>query len=149
MNKIVLPNRALLLWRLRAAVLAFLASFLLTLLLSDFSFWHRLSLIVAGVVFLFFFCIFYPLKKIKFTYAFHNEQLVVDGGVFYNRRRVIPLSNIQYVTLLRTPDMLPFGLASVMVHSVGTSLYLPCLRFRDAQELQEYCVRRQKMGEGE
>lgn len=147
MNKTVLPPRALLLWRLRAAAAAFLASFLLTLFLSDFSFWHRLSLLLTGVVFLFFFCVFYPLKHTKCTYFFYGRQLVVDCGVFYSRRRVIPLENIQYVTLLRTPDMLPFGLASVMVHSVGTSLYLPCLRFRDAQDLQEACVRRRKEGE--
>ena len=149
MNKTILPSRALLLWRIRTALLAFLASFLLTLLLSDFPFLLRLFFILIGVVFLFFFCIYYPLKKIKFIYFFHGEQLIVDGGVFYNRRRVIPLDKIQYVTLLRTPDMLPFGLASVMVHSVGTSLYLPCLRFCDAQQLQEYCVRRKKPGEGE
>ena len=73
-------------------------------------------------------------------------SLIVDCGVFYNRRRVIPLDNIQYVTTLRTPDMLPFGLSSVMIHSVGTSLYLPCLSFADAQNLQEYCVRRKKRG---
>ncbi len=147
MNKTVLPPRALLLWRLRAAVAAFLASFFLTLFLSDFSFWYRLSLILTGVVFLFFFCVFYPLKHTKCTYFFYGEQLVVDCGVFYSRRRIIPLENIQYVTLLRTPDMLPFGLASVMVHSVGTSLYLPCLRFCDAQDLQEACVHRRKEGE--
>lgn len=147
MNQTLLPSRALLLWRLRAAAVAFLASFFLTLLLSDFTFWHRLSLILTGVAFLFFFCVFYPLKRTKFTYFFYHERLVVECGVFYSRRRIIPLESIQYVTLLRTPDMLPFGLASVMVHSVGTSLYLPCLRFSDAQDLQEYCVRRKKAGE--
>lgn len=146
MKKNVLPHRSLALWQLRAAVITFLAAFLLTLLLSDFYFWYRLSLMLTGILFLFFFCVYYPLKRIKFTFFLHDGQLIVDCGVFYNRRRVIPLDNIQYVTTLRTPDMLPFGLSSVMIHSVGTSLYLPCLSFADAQNLQEYCVRRKKRG---
>lgn len=146
MKKNTLPRRALFLWQIRACVVTFLAAFLLTLLLSDFPFWHRLSLILISVLFLFFFCVYYPLKRIKFTFFLHDGNLILDCGVFYNRRRVVPLDNIQYVTTLRTPDMLPFGLASVMVHSVGTSLYLPCLFFADAQNLQEYCARRKKRG---
>ena len=146
MKKIVLPRRALFLWQLRAVLVTFLAAFLLTLLLSDFLFWYRLSLILIGLAFLFFFCVYYPLKRIKFSFFLKSGQLVVDCGVFYNRRRIIPLDNIQYVTTLRTPDMLPFSLSSVMIHSVGTSLYLPCLSLADAQNLQEYCVRRKKRG---
>ena len=146
MKKIALPRRALFLWQLRAVLVTFLAAFLLTLLLSDFLFWYRLSLILIGLAFLFFFCVYYPLKRIKFSFFLQSGQLVVDCGVFYNRRRIIPLDNIQYVTTLRTPDMLPFNLSSVMIHSVGTSLYLPCLSLADAQNLQEYCVRRKKRG---
>mgnify|MGYP007014009446 CR=1 FL=1 len=54
MKKIVLPRRALFLWQLRAVLVTFLAAFLLTLLLSDFLFWYRLSLILIGLAFLFF-----------------------------------------------------------------------------------------------
>ncbi|MDD3194009.1 MAG: PH domain-containing protein [Oscillospiraceae bacterium] len=144
MKKTTLPRRALTLWRLRAAIVAFLVSFLLTLLLSDLYLWYQLAMILTGIAFLFFFCVYYPLKQVKFTYFLHNGQLILDCGVFYNRRRVVPLDNIQYITTLRTPDMLPFGLASLMVHSVGASLYLPCLPWADAQNLQEYCVRRKK-----
>ena len=104
MKKNTLPRRALFLWQIRACVVTFLAAFLLTLLLSDFPFWHRLSLILIGVLFLFFFCVYYPLKRIKFTFFLHDGNLILDCGVFYNRRRVVPLDNIQYVTTLRTPD---------------------------------------------
>ena len=94
MKKNVLPHRSLVLWQLRAAVITFLAAFLLTLLLSDFHFWYRLSLMLTGIRFLFCFCVYYPLKRIKFTFFLHDGQLIVDCGVFYNRRRVIPLDNI-------------------------------------------------------
>ena len=53
MKKNVLPHRSLVLWQLRAAVITFLAAFLLTLLLSDFYFWYRLSLMLTGILFLF------------------------------------------------------------------------------------------------
>ena len=78
MKKIVLPRRALFLWQLRAVLVTFLAAFLLTLLLSDFLFWYRLSLILIGLAFLFFFCVYYPLKRIKFSFFLQSGQLVVD-----------------------------------------------------------------------
>ena len=141
MKKIVLPRRALFLWQLRAVLVTFLAAFLLTLLLSDFLFWYRLSLILIGLAF--------------FSFSVFTTRLSGSNFPFFAKRTVSrrlrcilqpapdhPIDNIQYVTTLRTPDMLPFSLSSVMIHSVGTSLYLPCLSLADAQNLQEYCVRR-------
>ena len=75
MKKIVLPRRALFLWQLRAVLVTFLAAFLLTLLLSDFLFWYRLSLILIGLAFLFFFCVYYPLKRIKFSFFFAKRTV--------------------------------------------------------------------------
>ena len=144
MNKKNLPRRALTLWQLRAAVISFLACFLIALCLSDISFLCNWLLAGAGVVFLFFLSVYYPLKYLKFCYFIYDGQLIVDTGVFYNRRKTILLENIQYVSTLQTPDMLPFRLCSVMIHSVGSSLYLPCLNKEDARYLQEYCVRRKK-----
>lgn len=143
MEKKLLPRRALRLWQLRAAAATFLAGILIAVLLSDFVFWYWLAMGLAGAGFLFFFCVYYPFKRIKFSYFLYCEQLVVDCGVFYSRRRVIPLGNVQYLTILRTPDMLPFGLASVIVHSVGSSLYLPCLLKEEAEQLQQLCARQQ------
>lgn len=146
MNKHTLPRRALTLWQIRTALVAFLVSFLLSLTLSDWPVWYPVLMVLTGILFLFFFCIYYPLKRMKFVYFLYDGNLIVDGGVFYNRRRVIPLNNVQYVTTLQTPDMLPFSLRSVIVHSVGTSLYLPCLPNEDARNLQEYCARRKLNG---
>lgn len=144
MNKKTVTRSALLLWQFRAALLGFAACFAWSVLFSELVFWRSVLLISTAVAVLFFICVYYPLKKLKLSYFIYGGQLVVDGGVFYNRRRVIPLENIQYISTLQTPDMVPFGLTSVIVHSVGSSLYLPCLKKAEALNLQEYCARRKR-----
>ncbi len=137
MEKLALPRRALILWRVRDSLLVLLAGFIFTLIFSERPFWHCLFLAVSGVVFLFFFCVYHPLKLKKFCYFFINGQLTVDCGVFYNRRRAIPLKNIQSVTIFRGPAMMAFSLSSVAIHSAGATIYIPCL-FKDAAlSLQE------------
>lgn len=144
MSKKTVGRRALFLWQLRAGLVGFVLCFFLTLFFSDFAFWYPLLLAVVGVGVLFFLCVYYPLKKVKFSFFIHDGQFVLDSGVFYNRRRVIPLENIQYITTMQSPDMMVFGLMSAVIHSVGTTLYLSCIEKEDALNLQEYCARRRK-----
>ena len=74
MKKNVLPHRSLVLWQLRAAAITFLAAFLLTLLLSDFHFWYRLSLMLTGILFLFFFIHFLFIRFLFHSITFCRNR---------------------------------------------------------------------------
>lgn len=136
-----LPRRTLSLWRIRCAVLCFLAAFAAGLIFHEKPVPLAVCLALVGVLFLLFWCAYYPLKYRRTSWSIRQGSLICTGGVFYARRYCLPLSAVQYVSVLRTPDMLPFSLCSLIIHLAGSAVYLPGLDRKDALSLQQRLTR--------
>lgn len=87
------------------------------------------------VLFLLGYLYYLPTRYRKLSFAIHEEQVVLYSGVLYTRVRTLPVHNIQYTTILRTPLDHPFGLCSLALVAPGGRITLPGLRLQDAKTL--------------
>jgi uncharacterized protein len=72
-------------------------------------------------------------------YAERDDDLLIRGGIFFQRVMVVPYGRMQYVDVTAGPVERAFGLASVKLHtaSPATNAALPGLPAAEAARLRE------------
>jgi membrane protein YdbS with pleckstrin-like domain len=72
-------------------------------------------------------------------YAERDDDLLIRGGIFFQRVMVVPYGRMQYVDVTAGPLERAFGLASVKLHtaSPATNAALPGLPAAEAARLRE------------
>lgn len=129
------PRRALFYWRIRALLLAFVPSFLVSFFFPLFSLWWYLITGAWLLAFFYFFCFWYPIKWKKLSYCLIGRILYLNNGIIYTHRRFIETKNIQYVEVYHDPIMKLFHISTVVIHAPGVVMYMPGLLREDALAL--------------
>jgi uncharacterized protein len=72
-------------------------------------------------------------------YAERDEDLLIRGGIFFQRVMVVPYGRMQYVDVAVGPVERAFGLASVKLHtaSPATNAFIPGIPAAEAARLRE------------
>ena len=81
-----------------------------------------------------------PLAWHRWRYAIDVELLRTQSGILFLEEKVIPISRLQHVDLLRGPIERLFGLATLVVFTAGTegaTFRLPGLAAARAQQLRD------------
>ena len=91
-------------------------------------------------VWLFVVCVFLPLRFRHMEYALHEDRLEVTDGVLIRRRRIVPLSNVRYITLLYGPPERIAGIGSLILFVTGGMVLIEGVPLRQARELQAYLL---------
>ena len=147
MNFIKADKKALLVWRIRLCIFAFVLLILEHIVFDIGEFWWVLVTAVVALSFLFMFFWYYPLKYRKLSYCAAGELLVINCGVFYTRRKSILVGNIQYISEITTPLLKAFGLCTLFFHAAGGFVYLPCLSRGEALLLQSFLEAENREGD--
>lgn len=96
------------------------------------------------VLFLVLYLVYLPLRYQKLSFSVSGDRILLYSGVLYTRARSIPLRNIQYSTILRSPLDRLFGLCSLVVTAAGGRISLPGLRLPDAEALAKALLEQQR-----
>lgn len=133
MNK---PQPQLLaIWRIMLTLAALVPAFLISLLLRAGSNAWVLS---AGGLVLFYllaYLVYLPMLYRKTSFGISGEKIVLVTGVFNARVIAIPLSQIQFTTVSRSPFGRLFGISAVIVTAPGGRISIPGLKAADADSL--------------
>jgi len=125
---------------------------LLTLLLGFlvWTIWHPVLRwwLVAGWAVIAGFCLWYsfwrPSRAYRaWGYRIEDRVLETRNGIFFQRRRLLPLSRLQHVDIERGPLERMYGLASLVLHTAGThsaSILIPGLDAGEAVRLRDRLV---------
>lgn len=85
--------------------------------------------------FLFFYIVYFPLRRRRLSLEVEKGQLVMRTGVFYSIVRTVPYESIQFVGLRTSPLHKRWQLASLVVVAPGGRLLMPGLDAQEAQRL--------------
>lgn len=143
-----MSKKALLVFRYRLFLIAFLLSLLITILFPLFSAWWWTFTGIWVGVFLFYFFFYYPLKFKKLHFFLTEDYMKVNTGIIYTRHRYIYKQNIQYILFQQTPLQRHFELYTVIVYAAGGTLILPGFSKADAQCIRSYHYDDLDFGEG-
>lgn len=127
--------KILTIWRIVLTLCAVVPAFLNAIL---FPVPGRLWLWVSVVwiaLYLAMYLVYLPLKYQKLTFSVSEERILLYSGVLYTYVRSIPLRNIQFTAITKTPFDHLFGLCSLVVTAAGGRIVLPGLREKDAEAL--------------
>ena len=104
-------------------------------LLPSRSWYWYLTLWLIGLVLVLCCFLWLPLYYESCRYTVTESYIEYSRGVFFFVRTRVLRRSIMYVTILRSP-LAPFlRTRSLVIHSMGGSLCLPCLPLREAEAL--------------
>ena len=133
-------------WRIRLLLVALGPSFVSAYFLPRRGLvWWLFTAAWAGA-FLYCYIFYYPIKYRKCSYSTTGEALLLHCGVIYTRVKAMPLTSIQYATVVSTPLQRLFGVRSLHVYAAGASLCLPGLPPEEADRLQRLLTPRPPEG---
>ena len=78
------------------------------------------------------------LKYEKYRYAYDKIKIVVERGVIFRRRIVIPVCQIQDLHRAQGPIMLMLGLSGVEISTAGSNFTLCYLQNGDADSMIDF-----------
>src|SRR5690625_4493134 len=85
----------------------------------------------------------------RFEWRLEDEALVIDQGLFTQKRRVVPFQRIQSVNVFRKLSHRVFRVAGVRVEAVGDNASLDALRPHVADRVREVLLARKEGMAGE
>lgn len=93
--------------------------------------------LASGIIF---FCAFglLSLYRRSFRFTIKNSELTIVSGVFYRKKRTIPLLSVYAVSRSQTPLEYLFKLVTVHVNGAGMKVKLPCL---SANQALRFCLK--------
>lgn len=135
-----LDRGALRLWFIRNALVCFLllASLAVTLFFIDDA---KIRLVVAlsvgGVEFFAIaLLLIYPYWKYQlYSYGYDEKRIVIECGVIFRRKIVIPICQIQDLHRFEGPIMMLFRLSGVEISTAGSNFHLACLKKEGADAM--------------
>ncbi len=137
----MLPQSAVVLWRVRATLLLIAAAFLCGVLFV-FSSIVAIGFCICTVMFyLILMFLYFPYLYKSYRYGFSTEQIFIQKGVLFYRNVRICMDRIQYCVLVQGPLQRLFGLASVLILTAGSREYIRDIHVRDAEKLRKVLVR--------
>lgn len=122
-----LPKRALVVLEIISLLL-----FVLLITLNSYMFlyktmfwWIGFSLSLLIYVFLSF--IFFPLYYNSNKYELLDDKIIFERGVFSNKKQIINLDKIVYISIIKTPFYYIFKICSLEIFVMGTKIKIPML----------------------
>lgn len=94
-------------------------------------------LAACAAVLLFLLVVYIPLHCRNARYAVDDERICVVSGVYTVSRRVMPLSRVRHITVIRGPLERAFGTAFVVVAAEGGHLLLEGVPAKEALRWSE------------
>lgn len=91
----------------------------------------------CAAVLLFLLLVYIPLRCRNARYAVDDERICVVSGVYTVSRRVMPLSRVRHITVIRGPLERAFGTAFVVVAAAGGHLLLEGVPAKEALRWSE------------
>ncbi len=125
MKEFKISEKALLIWRIRLFVPAFLSAFLTSLFLEFLSTAWLVLTAVWVFVFLFFYLFYLPLYFKKISLTLSNNDIILQNVVFYNIPRTLNKDKIQFVRTIKTPLCRLFKTKSIVIYSAGAKMHIP------------------------
>lgn len=125
-----LPKITVVLWVLRT-VLFFAASTIFFIVLKIY-FVAVFLLISAGIITVYLLLFF---KGYKLSLS--GNFLKVENGIIFRTTRIIPFNKIIYLKTLKTPVLKAFGVRTVIIKTVNSTLVLPEMKTKKAEKLKE------------
>jgi len=137
MQTFEVPQKTLLLWQIRGAVIG-----LLIFAVCAFLAMSRSFLFLATIIIICFVCTFdfwyLPrfFKSCKIRYV--NQSVVIDYGVFIKNTHILPFSKLIHTQTVTTPLASAFSLMAVGLKAARSRIYVPELAREDALRLISY-----------
>lgn len=135
MGRIKPQPRILSIWRILLTLVMVLPAFANALFFPARGRAWLIITIVWVIVYLALFLVYLPLRYNKLSYSVGNERILLYSGALYTNVRVLPLQNIQYVSIYQNPIERLFGLCTLVAVAAGGRISLPGLRRQDAESL--------------
>ena len=127
--------KTILVWRIRLVCVTAVGLFLCGAL-GVFSF---VLSVVSGVVLLCVFlvsCLWYcPRRYTSYRWYLDEGTAQIYKGVFFQVQRILPLSQVQYAELLRTPAQRLCGVSTLILHAAGARLSIDGLSLEEGRKL--------------
>lgn len=140
LNEKVLPQRAVILWRVRATLLLIVAAFLCGVLFVFSNIMAIVFGIGAVVIYLLLMFLYFPYLYKGYMYGFLSKQIFIKKGVLFHRNIHIRMDKIQYCVLIQGPLQRLFGLASVLILMAGSQEYIRDIHVKNAEKLRKVLV---------
>lgn len=132
--------KILTIWRMSLTIAMVIPAFANALFFSPRSrVWLILSLVWLAL-FLILYLWYLPLRYNNLSFTVSGERILLYSGALYTRVRILPLCNIQYVSVYHNPIERIFGLCSLSAVAAGGRVTLPGLREPDAQSLAKSLI---------
>lgn len=140
LNKKVLPQRALFLWRVRATLFLIAAAFFCGVLLVFSTAVAVVFGVVALIVYLVCVFLYFPFLYKRYIYSFSETQVLIQKGVLFHRSVRICWNRVQYCVLVQGPLQRLFGVASVVILTSGSQELIRDIHVQNAEKLRKALV---------
>lgn len=130
-------------WRIMLVIGAVPPAFLCSLLLEPGSKWWLLASAIWITAFLGAYLFYLPARYSAFSFHLADNTLYLSYGVFFRRKSALPVSSVQFTSLVANPVQSLFGLCSLMVVAPGARAFIPGLLRKDAEALAKLLTGRQ------
>ena len=134
MKTFAIPQKTLLLWQIRSAIVG-----LLLFALCAFLEISRTFLLLSTIIIIAFVCAmdFWYLPRFfggcKVCYV--NDSVVINYGVFIKNTHILPFSKLIHTQTITTPLAAAFSLTAVGLKAARCRIYIPEMSNEDAQLL--------------
>ncbi len=137
-----LDARALKLWYIRSAIVAFvfLAAYIPAAIFIPAGLAKTAVLVPTGVLLFIALALLFVLPYFRYAlyrYGFDEKRIVVCHGVIFRHRVVIPVCQIQDLHRFEGPIMMLLSLSGVTISTAGSNFDLACLSRADADAMIE------------
>lgn len=134
LNQYKLPEKTLLLWRIRAVALSVLL--LCACIFLKFNSLLLLSLVGAVVIICLLAVLWYLPRLFKTCEIyFVNDAVIIKRGVIIKNTHILPFSRLIYTQTLTTPLARAFGLTAVTLKAARSRIFIPEIKKQDARRL--------------
>lgn len=140
LNKKTLPQRAVILWRVRVTLLLIAAAFLC----GVFFVFSNIIALIFGIgtvaIYLVLMFLYFPYLYKSYVYGFSFQEIFIQKGVLFHKNIHIRMDRIQYCVLVQGPLQRLFGLASVLILTAGSQEYIRDIHVKNAEKLRKVLV---------
>lgn len=99
---------------------------------------YLIVLCVIAILLLIFWSIIYPLLRYHYAkYGYSKEKIIIEKGVFFHHRIIIPTIQIQDLHITQGPFMLMCNLAGVIISTAGSTYCINGLTLEEANKMVE------------
>ncbi|QIG81935.1 PH domain-containing protein [Sphingosinithalassobacter tenebrarum] len=73
----------------------------------------------------------------RLGYAYTGRELHVGHGWFERVHSIVPIARVQHIDITRSLFERWFGIATLVIHTAGSSVVLPGLRYEEAEAMRD------------